>query len=1181
MKKTAIGTRAVAAQPLERVAIVIGDHDTRVQNSLLCSTRMGRVALAACVVLLAGCLQSTSQQCANGLVCPGATICDNVHGLCLIEEQREVCRDVADGVPCLAGPLRGICDLGVCVPRTCGNGVAELGEACDDGNTESGDGCQEDCRKIEVCGDSIVDTNEACDDSNANASDGCDACSATRWTALPVIGGTPNATTVGLGYPYQIAVDRHGSLFIADSTSNRVLRIDPNGVAFPFAGTGESGFGGDGGQATSAKMINPRGVAIDGLGNVYIADVSGHIRMVDANGIITTIAGSGFVGVDADNIPAVTAYIQPGAVAVDGLGNVLFIDGNRIRRVSTDGIITTVAGATMSGSTGDGGLATSALLYYPNGLRFESGALYIADTSNQRIRKVDAAGIITTVAGTGTPGFSGDTGAATSAQFRNPTDIAFDSAGRMLIADSLNFRVRRVENGTITTVAGVGTAGSSGDGGPALAAQFRLDSIASDGTMLYINDRVNLFIRRVDATGTITTYAGNGQSGYHGERQAAISPKLGHVYGIARDAAGNLYLTDIDNDVVRKVDKSGVITTVAGTGQAGFSGDGGPATQARLDDPYDVDVDANGNIYIADLQNNRVRRVDTTGTITTVAGNGNSGYGGDGVLATTTSVYAPFGIAADSLGNLYIADTYNNRVRKVSSTGIITTVAGTGSSGSSGDGGPAASAQLSGPAGVTVDAQDVLYIADTNNSRVRRVDSTGTITTVAGTGAYGFSGDGGLATAAQIDSIARVAFAPNGDMLIADTSNQRIRRVDGNGVISTIAGTGNANFDGDGLVPTAAVLADPGEVIADSNGRIYIADTSNERVRVIDGGKIFTIAGKAGPEEMGPLATARLADPRAFVIGSAFTVFAGGGSGTVQVARKTPAWLETVAGRYPQVSDSTDGARFRSASFGNAEGVAFDEAAGVIYFSEGNRIHAVSIVDIANANTWTIATLANAANTWGFLDGTAANARFRRPTGLYLDLATQQLYVADTGNHVIRRIDLGTRMVSTVFGVPETLGLVGDGGPASSALLYGPRALTWCPNGDVYIADTANNRIRRVAAGTKIISTVLGDGVPGSAGEGAPSVSFPVNRPLGLACDKDGNVFVTSTNSVRLIAANAANIVDGTTAVTTIYGAPPRTSFPQDVTRCLTGIQIVDGTTVQVADACAGLLIELRREVQP
>ena len=337
---------------------------------------------------------------------------------------------------------------------------------------------------------------------------------------------------------------------------------------------------------------------------------------------------------------------------------------------------------------------------------------------------------------------------------------------------------------TIETVAGGGS--SLGDGGAATAAQLNTPwGVALDGSgNLYIADQSTHRIRKVDASGTITTVAGTGNrhstGGFGGDGGPAVQAQLNSPRGVAVDGAGNLYFSDSWNERIRKVDASGTITTVAGTGAIGLSGDGGRAVQARLHRPRGVALDGSGNLYIADSLNHRIRKVDTSGTITTVAGTGAIGLSGDGGPAVQARLRFPIGVAVDGSGNLYIADAYNHRIRKVDTSGTITTVAGAGAVGRTmggfgGDGGPAVQARLNRPFGVAVDGSGNLYIADAENDRIRKVDTSGTITTVAGTGARGFAGDDGAATAAQFDEPIGVAVDGSGNLYIADAENDRIR----------------------------------------------------------------------------------------------------------------------------------------------------------------------------------------------------------------------------------------------------------------------------------------------------------------------------------------------------------------------------------------------------------------------
>jgi trimeric autotransporter adhesin len=343
------------------------------------------------------------------------------------------------------------------------------------------------------------------------------------------------------------------------------------------------------------------------------------------------------------------------------------------------------------------------------------------------------------VAGDGTAGYKGDGGLATSAGLLNPSDIAVDASGNIYIADTSNSRIRLVtkSTGIITTVAGDGTIGYTGDGGLATSAGlYNPNGIAVDASgNIYIADTSNSRIRLVTkSTGIITTVAGDGTIEYKGDGGLATSAGLYTPNDVAVDASGNIYIADSGNHRVRLVTKStGIITTVAGDGIAGYKGDGGLATSAGLYSPYGVAVDASGNIYIVDTSNHRIRLVTkSTGIITTVVGDGTVGYEGDGGLATSAGVYYPYGVALDASGNIYISDNGNYRLRLVTkSTGIITTVAGDGTGGYNGDGGLATSASLYYPYGVALDVSGNIYIVDTGNFRVRLVSPTAYIASLA------------------------------------------------------------------------------------------------------------------------------------------------------------------------------------------------------------------------------------------------------------------------------------------------------------------------------------------------------------------------------------------------------------------------------------------------------------------
>ncbi|MGI5526075.1 SMP-30/gluconolactonase/LRE family protein [Streptomyces syringium] len=337
------------------------------------------------------------------------------------------------------------------------------------------------------------------------------------------------------------------------------------------------------------------------------------------------------------------------------------------------------------------------------------------------------------------------------------------------------------------------------------------------------------------AEGAIATVAGNGEAGYVSDGGPGALTKLYHPEGVAVDKEGNLYIADRYNHRIRKVTPNGIITTVAGNGTAGFVSDGGPAVATPLNQPGDVVVDDAGNLYIADLVNHRIRKVSPSGVITTVAGNGEAGYVSDGGPAIATRLHYPHGVALDREGNLYISEWSGHRVRKVNRNGIITTVAGNGTAGYVSDGGPAIATRLHTPDGLAVDREGNLYIAEYGNHRVRKVTPSGIITTVAGNGVAGYVSDGGPAIATRLHGPRRVAVDEGGNLYISDQENHRIRRVGPDGVITTVAGNGTAGYVDDGGPAAGTRIYQPQGVALDRAGNLYIADYANHRVRGVTG----------------------------------------------------------------------------------------------------------------------------------------------------------------------------------------------------------------------------------------------------------------------------------------------------------------------------------------------------------
>jgi YVTN family beta-propeller protein len=640
------------------------------------------------------------------------------------------------------------------------------------------------------------------------------------------------------------------------------------------------GYVGDNGPAAGAALSAPYASVQDSAGNLYISDFYGNrIRKVDAVNNITTYAGTGICGYSGEGIKAKKSMIcLPNQLLFDSAGNLIVADGSsRIRKISKSGVTTTIVGTGASGYAGDGGPAVQAQIAQAYAMTYgATGNLYFTDVVACVVRKVDTSGIISTVAGNGTFGFSGDGGSATSAQLNEPRGIAVDSSGNVYIGDSQNHRVRKVSaNGIITTFAGNGNSGFSGDGGLATSAAIGSPrGLQVLNGVLYIGSGPAVFlggqarVRMVNlATQVINTYAGSGY-GYDGDGHPLLATRFSGPLSLWFDAAGNSIFNDAYNGRVRRA-TGGIVSTIAG----GFIGDGGKATAAAFVLPQALAVDKSGDLYIADEEGNRVRKV-SGGIISTIAGTGINGYSGDGGLGTNAMINEPYGVAVDSTGNVFVSDSFNSRVRKVDTSGVISTFAtnanfgylaqmATDSSNNlyvadngscvvwkttpsgvqsivagvlftcdyNGDGISATSADLSFPSGVAVDGTGNLYIADNGNSRLRQVNTAGIISTIAGNGTCGNTGDGGSATAAELCPFS-VAVDKSGRLYVSDITFGRVRKISG-GIITAFAGVGSGfvGSSSDGLWPLCTTLDEPVAVSVDSKGAVYVLDDIDHRVR--------------------------------------------------------------------------------------------------------------------------------------------------------------------------------------------------------------------------------------------------------------------------------------------------------------------------------------------------------------
>ncbi len=644
--------------------------------------------------------------------------------------------------------------------------------------------------------------------------------------------GSSDGTAVAARFykPSDAACDGNGNLYIADQYNNEIRKmVISSGVVTTLAGS--AAFGSTDGTGTAANFYYPTGVACDGNGNLYVADMyNNEIRkIVISSGVVTTLAGSTTAG-SADGTGTAASFNYPTGVACDGNGNLYVVDqnNNEIRKiVISSGVVTTLVGSTTAGSAN--GTGTAASFNAPYGIACDgNGNLYVADQLNNEIRKiVISSGVVTTLAGSTTAGTADGTGAAAS--FNKPTRVACDGNGNLYVADEYNFEIRKIviSSGVVTTLAGSTTAGSAD--GTGTTARFNYPTgVACDGNgNLYVADNANNEIRKiVISSGVVTTLAGSTTAGTADGTGAAA--RFYKPSDAACDGNGNLYIADQYNNEIRKmVISSGVVTTLAGS--AAFGSTDGTGTAANFYYPTGVACDGNGNLYVADMYNNEIRKiVISSGVVTTLAGSTTAGSA-DGT-GTAASFNYPTGVACDGNGNLYVVDQNNNEIRKiVISSGVVTTLVGSTTAGSANGTGTAAS--FNAPYGIACDGNGNLYVADQLNNEIRKiVISSGVVTTLAGSTTAGTTD--GTGAAASFNKPTRVACDGNGNLYVADEYNFEIRKiVISSGVVTTLAGSTTAgSADGTG---TAASFNYPTGVACDGNGNLYVADNANNEIRKI------------------------------------------------------------------------------------------------------------------------------------------------------------------------------------------------------------------------------------------------------------------------------------------------------------------------------------------------------------
>jgi hypothetical protein len=639
--------------------------------------------------------------------------------------------------------------------------------------------------------------------------------------------------------PIAVAADSAGNVYVAEQGNNSISKVTPAGVVTTLAGRPGS-FGSVNGTGSAARFNGPSGVAVDSAGNVYVADTLNHtIRKVTPAGVVTTLAGQVGNPGSANGAGTAAQFYQPWGLAVDKVGNVYVGDSwnHTIRKVTPAGVVTTLAGLAGRPGSADG-TNGNARFSYPSQVAVDSGTnIYVAD-GEHTIRKVTPVGnnwVVTTLAGMAGSSGSAD-GTNSDARFNVPYGVALDSAGNLYVADTYNNTIRKMTgegtNWVVATIAGLagsfGSAdGTNGDARFNVPTAMALDSADN----LYVSDTLNNLIRKMTLTGTnwvVTTLAGTGGT-YGSAEGTGLDARFRNPSGVAVDRANNVYVADQINQTIRKVTSAGEVTTLAGL--AGYGGtDDGVGKQARFANPGGVAVDSIGNVYVADTWNCTIRKVAPAGVVTTLAGQPGVVGGDDGTNSQALFAY-PQGVAVDKAGALYVADTFGYTIRKVAPVGtnwVVTTLAGWYDHYGSRDG-TGVNAYFNLPTSVAVDSTGNVFVADTLNHLIRKVTPAGVVTTFAGGAGVVGSADG-TGTAARFYAPTGVAVDGADNVYVADTYNNTIRKITPARVVTTLGGMsgfygtadGNGNF---------ARFGNPAGVAVDGEGNLYVADLYFNTIR--------------------------------------------------------------------------------------------------------------------------------------------------------------------------------------------------------------------------------------------------------------------------------------------------------------------------------------------------------------
>ena len=628
--------------------------------------------------------------------------------------------------------------------------------------------------------------------------------------------------------PQAVAVDGAGNVYVADTGNNIIRVVTASGVSSTLAGTAGMKGSADG-TGTNASFNQPAGIALDSAGNIYVSDYgSSTIRKVTQAGEVTTLAGATGVTGSVNNIGTNALFFHPMGVAVDSATNVYVADyGNHlIRKIAPPNVVSTLAGIAGVFGSADG---PGGLLYEPEAVAVDqAGHVYVADTGNAAIRMITSGGSVTTLAGS--PGSLGKTDASgTNALFYQPAGIAIDSAGYLYVADYFNNTIRQISPiGVVTTLAGLAGAAGSADGANRSARFWGPQGVAAGSTgTVYIADTANGAIRIMTASGVVTTLAGSPSEG--SINGVTSSARFYSPQNVAVDGQNNLYVADTQNSVIRKITPLGVVSVLAGTPGMFGSVDGAGAS-ALFSGPQGIALDSGGNLYVADTGNSTIRKITASGSTSTLAGSAGNPGSTDGTGASA-QFYQPKGVAVDSANNVYVADTGNHTIRLITPGAVSSTLAGMAGAFGTADGSNAG-ARFNSPTGIAVDGSGNLYVTDYNNNTIRQVTSPGVVTTLAGWAGMWGSTDGPGANALFFEP-SGISVDGSGNLYVVDSGNSTLRKLISSGgiwTVSTVAGAPgvSGSFDGPGA---GAEFYYPAGVTVSAAGYVYVADTGNNTIR--------------------------------------------------------------------------------------------------------------------------------------------------------------------------------------------------------------------------------------------------------------------------------------------------------------------------------------------------------------